>query len=116
MPLFPEEAKLIEDLNDEWYDDIKAVTEIADSIFSSKGEAYDREKPFWTRAEWPWGDVHEISKKANRVEQLTSSFDPNNPMSSVDWEDVEEELVDILNYCRMFAAITRMLKRREENG
>ena len=107
MLLFDEERKVLKKLLDEWYKDVKAITEDANVIFSAKGKMYDRESPVWKRMKWPWGFMQEISKKANRVEQMLSADGP-------DWDEIEEELIDILNYCRMFAGVTRMVRRREE--
>lgn len=110
MATFDEEFEVLDALVKEWYDEIKEVTAEADGIFSVKAVMYDRTQPVWERMEWPHGFEHEIVKKANRVKmlltQLTKGFD------AVNWDEVQEELEDIMNYARMLAALNRMMKKR----
>ena len=109
MALFQSEHELLQELLNKWYAAIKDVTTDADRIFNTKGQMYDRRKPVWERVAWPYGFIHEITKKSQRVEQLATGYKPD-MIQSVNWDEVEEELLDIMNYCRMFAAITRMLR------
>lgn len=111
MPLFPKERRLLEELLDEWYRGVEEATEVADGIFSEKGQMYDRENPAWDRMKWPEGFVHEITKKGNRVEQLFSFNEED-----IDWDEVNEELTDILNYCRMLISLNNMMRRRTADG
>ncbi len=112
MALFPEEKKLMEKLVDEWYIEIHKVTKDADGIFSAKGKLYDVNDPVWTRAEWPYGFVHEINKKANRVKQLMSGITEVSGLNIKRIEEANEELDDTLNYCRMMRALNNMLIKR----
>lgn len=114
MKLFSEEKDLLADLLDEWYNAVKAFTNDMNRIFTEKGKQYDRESPVWERMKWPWGFTHEITKKANRVEQLLSAFDHSDPINSVDWDEINEELVDIANYCRMLGGVTMMMRVRKQ--
>jgi hypothetical protein len=111
--MFRAERELIEKLVAKWYEEVRAVTEKMNGIFSEKGQMYDRESPVWRRMKWPWGFVQEITKKADRVSQLLVTFNPDD-LSKVKWEEVEEELIDIANYCRMFAAVTRMMREDQK--
>ena len=113
--LFPEEKVMMTDLVDEWYQAIKEVTEEADGIFSEKGRLYDINDPVWARAEWPVGFIHEITKKANRVKQLMAGITViNSDDTMYKVIETQEELIDIMNYARMFAAINKMLLKRHE--
>jgi hypothetical protein len=114
MALFPEEKQLMENLIDEWYEAIKKVTEEADSIFGEKGRMYDVNDPVWTRAEWPVGFIHELTKKSNRVKQLMSGVSEVNGFNMKHIIEANEELGDILNYARMMHALNDMLIARWE--
>jgi NTP pyrophosphatase (non-canonical NTP hydrolase) len=116
MALFKDETQLLAKLLQEWYAEIKTVTLRADGIFSAKGKMYDLEKPAWDRMKWPFGFVHEITKKAGRVEQLFTQYTSREDLDRLNWDDIEEELLDILNYCRMLAAVNRMQLRRHAEG
>lgn len=112
--LFEEEKRLHERILSEWYEAIELFTDRMDGIFSNKAKLYDKASPVWERVQWPGGFVHEITKKGNRVEQLFNGFDANDAMDSVNWSEINEELADIANYCRMLAAINAMMRRRQE--
>lgn len=113
MKLFEEEKRLHENILNEWYEAIEAFTDRMNVIFDDKAKLYDRASPVWERIDWPGGFVHEINKKANRIRQLFNSYRPDDPMDSVKWSEVNEELADIANYCRMLAAINAMMRRRQ---
>ena len=113
--LFPEEKVMMTNLVYEWYQAMKDVTLEADGIFSEKGMLYDVNDRVWARAEWPVGFIHEITKKANRVKQMMAGItviDSDDTMYKV--IETQEELIDILNYARMFAALNAMLLKRHE--
>lgn len=111
MKLFDEERKVLEDLLREWYAAMKDVQKGMDLIFSTKAKLYDKDSPVWERIRWPHGFVQEIRKKSDRIDQLLGA-NGGFEVSEVRWDEVEEELLDIANYCRMFAAITRMVQKR----
>lgn len=109
MKLFNEEQVVLTRLLEEWYTEIKAITEEANGIFSAKAQLYDKNSPCWERHEWPFGFVAELIKKLGRVRQLVDS-----DRSFIDIaDDVNEELVDIMNYARMYAAINNMIAKRD---
>jgi len=111
MKLFDEERKVLEALLKEWYATMKEVQGSMDGIFNAKAKLYDRSSPVWERIRWPFGFVQEIEKKSDRIDQLLGA-NGDLIVSEVKWDEVEEELLDIANYCRMFAAITRMVQKR----
>jgi len=108
--LFKEQQEVLDTLLTEWYEAIKAFTQKQDGIFSAKGRMYDRSSPMWEHVRFPHGFVGEIRKKLNRVDQLLDSWEDN----TVSWEDVLEELGDILNYDRMLGALICMYVARME--
>ena len=112
MALFPEEKNVLHMLLQEWYAGIEAATMEADGIFSEKGKMYDRKNPAWDRMTWPTGFQHEISKKSNRVAQMFDGFNPADP-TKVNWDEVNEELGDILNYSRMLISLNEMMRARD---
>jgi len=112
--VFPEERELIERLLVEWYDAVNEVTTRANVVVSERARQYDVVKPVWHRLSYPWGFLHEISKKSGRVEQLYRSAEEND--DDVKWDVVLEELIDIVNYARFLAAIVLMLHRRREGA
>lgn len=112
--LFQEEQAVLDKLLEEWYEAMRVFTNEADAIFSEKGKVYDRESPVWDRVRFPHGFVQELRKKTDRLRQQLANYDEN--MSSVDWSPeggVIEELIDIMNYARMFGAIILMKTSRE---
>jgi len=109
--LFEEEQGVLDALLAEWYEEIKSFTQSADGIFSAKGKMYDRTSPVWERIRFPHGFVQELRKKTDRVDQLLEGYETG----EVTWDDVLEELGDILNYSRMFGALISMyLYRKDE--
>lgn len=110
---FPEEQSTLAALLKEWYDAIEAFTLSCNKVFTAKAKQYDQLSPVWHRLEWPHSFVGEVRKKNDRISQLLAKFDPKEPVTSVDWEEVNEELSDIVNYARMMAAINVMIKDRE---
>jgi NTP pyrophosphatase (non-canonical NTP hydrolase) len=115
MKLFPAERKVLEGLIDEWYEAVQKITAEADKIFSDKGKQYDVASPVWERMRFPYGFTHEITKKANRVEQLFEPLGNGTDITETDlhWEDIQEELQDIMNYARMLAGLNAMLLERK---
>jgi hypothetical protein len=110
VALFREERDIIEGLLREWYDAVNEVTHAANGVVSERARQYDVVKPVWHRLAYPWGFLHEITKKTGRVEQLYRAAENGN----FAWDTVYEELLDIVNYARFLAAIVIMLRRREE--
>ena len=108
--LFGEEQEVLNALLAEWYEEIHSFTQDADGIFSEKGKMYDRTSPVWERVRFPYGFVQELRKKTDRVDQLLEPYETG----KVTWEDVLEELGDILNYSRMFGALIVMYLSRAE--
>lgn len=108
MKLFNEEQVVLDALLVEWRDTMDAITKRADGIFSDKALQYDRTNPVWERIAWPEGFVQELRKKIDRLKQLLEANG-----SEPKWSEIEEELCDILNYSRMFAAINRMVYERK---
>jgi len=106
VKLFNEERVVLAALLEEWYDEMKAVTDEANGVFREKAKQYDKDSPVWERIHWPNGFVQELRKKTDRVSQLLA-HDPG-PL----WDDIAEELIDIMNYSRMFEALNRMLVKR----
>jgi len=112
MRVFPEEYEVISKLVEEWYQDIAAFTKACNTIFSEKGERYDKTSPSWHRHTWPYGYADELRKKVDRITQLLVDYDPES--SDANWDAINEELGDVLNYARMFAALNMMWQRRME--
>lgn len=110
---FPEEQQVLGKLLEEWYAGIKTFTNECNGIFTEKAKQYDQTSPVWHRIEWPHSFVGELRKKTDRISQLMANFDPQNPANSVSWDDIDEELADIVNYARMMAAINSMVEGRE---
>ena len=108
MKLFNEEQVVLAKLLDEWYAELNIVTDEANGIFSAKAQQYDKDSPVWERIKWPHGFVQELRKKTDRVSQL---LETDKPFADVA-EDVNEELIDIMNYARMFAALNNMVVKR----
>ena len=116
--LFLEEQVVLDELLNEWYEAMKDVQERAAGVFSEKGKMYDRESPVWERIRFPHGFTQEIRKKADRVNQLLATYDPED-FDSVNWsfdDGVLEEIVDISNFALMFAGLVVMKARREASG
>ena len=114
--LFKKEQSLLEELLDYWYEAMKLFTKYADGIFSTKGKQYDRESPVWERVRFPRGYVQELRKKTDRVNQLLADYQDGS-MENVDWSQesgVLEELIDIMNYSRMFGGLIIMKLADEE--
>lgn len=111
--IFPEERKALSGLLEEWYGAIKDFTEECNGIFTAKAKQYDQQSPVWHRLNWPHSFTGEIQKKNDRIRQMLVGFDSDNPVGSVDWDEVNEELSDIVNYARMMAGINVMIKERE---
>lgn len=110
MKLFNEEQVILARLLEEWYAELKVITEEANGIFSAKAQQYDKSSPVWERIKWPTGFVQELRKKTDRVSQL---LETDKSFCEV-IEDVNEELIDIMNYSRMFAALNNMVADRED--
>ena len=110
MEVFPEEYITVSRLVEEWYQDIADFTKTCNTIFSEKGERYDKTSPSWHRHTWPYGYADELRKKVDRITQLLIDYDPES--HSANWDAINEELGDILNYARMFAALNAMWERR----
>jgi len=108
---FKEEQTVLSSLLAEWYDAMREVAVLGDGVFSEKARHYDRISPVWHRIGWPDGFVQELRKKSDRVEQL---LQPGN--GEVNWDEVNEELVDIANYSKMFHALNLMVERRKESA
>lgn len=108
---FTEEQRALADLLREWYADIEAFTEEANTLFGKKAEQYDQVSPVWHRIAWPGGFVQELRKKTDRLTQLLANYREDEP-HTYRQADIDEELRDILNYARMMAAIGRMVMRR----
>lgn len=113
---FPEEQQALKGLLNEWYDALKAFTERANGIFTAKAAHYDRISPVWHRIEWPRGFVQELRKKTDRLAQLLAGFREDDVDGSVDWDAVDDELLDILNYARMAGGINEMVRRRSSGS
>lgn len=112
MKLFEEEQEVLSKLLDEWYAEINEATKQADGIFSAKAKLYDKSSPVWERIAWPLGFMQELRKKTDRLVQLYESDKPFNEVV----RDVNEELIDIMNYARMCAALNVMVARRDGAG
>ena len=102
---FSEERAVVDALINEWYAAMHEVAEIGNKIFSEKAKHYDRISPVWHRIEWPGGFVQELRKKIDRVDQLLQ------PNGGIDWNEVNEELTDIMMYSNMFHALNLMVER-----
>ena len=111
--IFPEERKVLSLLLDEWYEAIKEFTTGCNGIFTAKAKQYDQQSPVWHRLSWPHSFPGEIQKKNDRIRQMLTSYDSTNPTGSVDWNEINEELADIVNYARMMAGLNMMIGRRE---
>jgi hypothetical protein len=107
--VFPEEQALLNQLVDEWYQEIKNFTELADGIFSERGAHLDKHSPPWMRHDYPHGYPHEMGKKVARIKQFMQE-------EEVPWNKVLDELKDICNYSRMMAAVVVMLDKRRMPG
>jgi hypothetical protein len=112
---FTEEQKALAALLKEWYAGIEEFTEVANGVFSDKAKQYDRISPVWHRIEWPGGFVQELRKKTDRLTQLLANYN-HSLVDSYKQDAIEEELVDIINYSRMMAAIGRMFVERNQSG
>lgn len=108
--LFLEEDMVLQSLLAQWYKGIVRFTEIMDGIFSEKGKLYDRKSPVWHRIHFPHGFVQELRKKTDRIDQLLTDYEAG----SVKWEEVQEELIDVANYARMFGALIDMVNEHAE--
>lgn len=110
--LFMEERMVTQSLLARWYKGITRFTEIMDGIFSEKGKLYDRKSPVWHRIHFPHGFVQELRKKTDRIDQLLTDWDGF--PGDVNWVEVQEELIDVANYARMFGALIDMVKEQDE--
>lgn len=109
---FPEERTALAALLKEWYAAIEEFTNRCNGIFTEKAKQYDQQSPVWHRLEWPFSFIGEIRKKNDRIAQMLTNYDLADPVGSVDWAEVDEELSDIVNYARMMAAINFMVNGR----
>ena len=102
---FAEERKVVDALITEWYETMQEVAEIGNKVFSAKAQHYDRISPVWHRIAWPEGFVQELRKKIDRVDQLLQ------PNGEIAWNEIDEELTDIMMYSNMFHALNLMVER-----
>jgi hypothetical protein len=114
--LFPEEQRLTLELSTEWQREVHQIIQELEATFQLKGMERDHLDVVWRRLPFPDGMLAIIDQKRERIEPLLAYFSPYAHALSSDntrWDKVVEEATDVGTYWIFFAAIARMLQRRQ---